>query len=130
MTAMPAMMNTIFPALGLGIIKGILIRFSNHNWQSAKTVSVLYTTLIACPPSCQLPNVTNVTATLTFSTQSTVEAAKEGEEKVLCSSTSLLWLPCESCHLLYKIFFYQFQDNSYVDPYAGYDHHARLAMET
>merc|ERR1719285_1176485 len=25
MTAMPAMMNTIFPALGLGIIKGILI---------------------------------------------------------------------------------------------------------
>ena len=62
--------------------------------------------MIACPPSCQLPNVTNVTATLTFSSQSTVEAAKEGEEKVLCSSpSSLLWLPCESCHLLYKIFF-------------------------
>ena len=36
MTAMPAMMNTIFPALGLGIIKGILIRSSNHNWQSTK----------------------------------------------------------------------------------------------
>ena len=36
MTAMPAMMNTIFPALGLGIIKGILIRSSNQNQQSTK----------------------------------------------------------------------------------------------
>ena len=39
---------------------------------------------------------------LTLFSQPTVEAAEEGEEKVLCSSSSLLWLwlPGKTCHLL------------------------------
>ena len=94
MTAMPAMMNTIFPALGLGIIKGILIRSSNHNWQSTKLLYHDYATKQL--PKCHKHQL------LTLFAQSTVEAAEEGEEKVLCSSSPLLWLwlPGESCHLL------------------------------
>ena len=42
MTAMPAMMNTIFPALGLGIIKGILLRSSNHNCQWHSNIDIFY----------------------------------------------------------------------------------------
>merc|ERR1719500_655658 len=67
MTAMPAMMNTIFPALGLGIIKGILI------------------SQLLKPP-------------------------KKEKKKYYAPPPS---------------YGYGYQDNSYADPYGGYDHHAR-----
>ena len=50
MTAMPAMMNTIFPALGLGILKGILIRSSNNGQDN-----IMLQCSIACLHTCQLP---------------------------------------------------------------------------
>ena len=31
---------------------------------------------------------------------------------------------------MYKILIYQIQDNSYADPYGGYDHHARQVATT
>merc|ERR1712080_694271 len=66
MTTMPAMMNTLFPALGLGIIKGILI------------------SQLLKPPK------------------------KEKKKYYAPHPPS-----------------YGYHDNTYADPYGGYDHHAR-----